>query len=44
MEVLEATPLIPNITVDQIIERKLRSLPEGPQRTELLVERAEKAE
>jgi hypothetical protein len=44
MEVLEATPLVPNIIVDQIIERKLRSLPEGAQRTELMTERADKSE
>ena len=44
MEVFEATPIVPNIIVDQIIERKLRSLPDGKQKTELLIERKEKAE
>ncbi|ORX39007.1 hypothetical protein BD324DRAFT_618198 [Kockovaella imperatae] len=44
VEVFEGTPIVPNIMVDQIIERKLRSLPEGEQKTELLAERKEKAD
>ncbi|ORY26269.1 hypothetical protein BCR39DRAFT_262542 [Naematelia encephala] len=44
MEIPEATPLIPNIIVDQIIERKLRSLVDGPQKQEMIFEREEKSE
>ena len=44
MEVFDPTPIVPNIIVDQIIERKLRSLPEGKQKAELLLERKEKGE
>ena len=44
MEVLEGTPYVPNIIVDQIIERKLRALPDGPQKMDMLVDRQEKTE
>jgi len=44
VEVIDATPLVPNIVVDQIIERKLKLLPKGEHRDELVSERAEKAE
>ena len=44
MECLEATPFVPNIIVDQIIERKLRALPEGPQKADMVIDRQEKTE
>jgi hypothetical protein len=36
------TPLVPNIIVDQIVERKLQSLQKGSQREDLLSEREDK--
>ena len=44
MDILEATPLVPNIIVDQIIERKLRVLPESVQKLDMLADRQEKIE
>jgi hypothetical protein len=41
MQILPDNPLVPNIIVDQIVERKLRGLPEGKQKKDLLIEREE---
>ena len=43
MEVLENIPFVPNIVVDQIIERELKVLPDGPRKRDMLVERQEKS-
>ncbi|WRT68928.1 uncharacterized protein IL334_005910 [Kwoniella shivajii] len=44
MKVSETTPFIPNIMVDQIIERKLANLPDGAERGAMMIERREKAQ
>ena len=44
MEVSETTPFVPNIVVDQIIERKLHALHDSPQIDGLRIERQEKTE
>ncbi|WWC91344.1 uncharacterized protein L201_006287 [Kwoniella dendrophila CBS 6074] len=44
MKVSDATPYIPNIMVDQIIEKKLANLPDGGERNAMLIERREKAQ
>ncbi|KAI9636607.1 uncharacterized protein MKK02DRAFT_45312 [Dioszegia hungarica] len=40
----DSVPFVPNIVVDQIIERKLRGLPESEEKTNIITEREEKAE
>ena len=42
-EINSDTPFIPNIAVDQIIERKLRNLGEGAQQVSLMTERTDKS-
>ncbi len=44
MEVLEGIHFVPNIIVDQIIERKLRALTDGPQKMDMQIDRQEKIE
>ena len=44
VELKSDRPLVPNIMVDQVIERKLQSLPIGVQQTELREDRAIKME
>lgn len=39
----ETIPLIPNIVVDQIIDRKLAGLPDGKEKEGLIQERASKS-
>lgn len=41
MQILPDNPLVPNIIVEQIVDRKLRGLPEGKQKKDLLREREE---
>ena len=43
-QVIPETPLVPNIIVDQIVDRKLKGLPDGVQKTDLLAESKAKAE
>ncbi|WWC73226.1 uncharacterized protein I206_107192 [Kwoniella pini CBS 10737] len=44
MKVSDTTPLIPNIMVDQIIDRKLANLPDGAEKSAMMIERKEKAQ
>nr|XP_018259044.1 uncharacterized protein I303_08587 [Kwoniella dejecticola CBS 10117]OBR81202.1 hypothetical protein I303_08587 [Kwoniella dejecticola CBS 10117] len=44
MKVSDLTPFIPNIMVDQIIERKLANLPDTAERNAMIIERREKAQ
>ena len=44
MQVIEPVALVPNILLDQIIDRKLNALHEGKEKSGLLADRAEKLE
>ncbi|WVF65688.1 hypothetical protein IAT40_000419 [Kwoniella sp. CBS 6097] len=44
VDVSEANKFVPNILIDQIIERKLASLSDGPEKSAMLIERKEKTQ
>ncbi|OCF31367.1 hypothetical protein I316_06972 [Kwoniella heveanensis BCC8398] len=44
VDVSEANNFVPNILIDQIIDRKLGGLPDGPEKSAMLIERKEKAQ
>ncbi|WVQ93335.1 hypothetical protein IAU59_000403 [Kwoniella sp. CBS 9459] len=44
VDVSETNNFVPNILIDQIIERKLEGLPDGPEKSAMVIERKEKAQ